>query len=406
MVRWSVSSVWVLILVVLIQLPSVAKDSTEYVLAPVFFVTDRIPFKVNGKIEKFTDRGQALTNTSAGVRYVPVPKRPDILETWSYLESLGWIDQSKLPGVLLDSKEHAEAAAAKLSDYDLQDSQVIGKIKNLPAFSGNPDKKSEVIFFIHGFFNDFADATNTAAELSSYFKRPIVAYAWMTPRHELQPKVMTIPKLHFKVPIPMPDIWQSYRESEVTREHSQERVNAFLAALDLSIGAPNMVLIAHSMGTRLLDQALVCRHGFYEKVPDEQKYAAVIMSNPDLDGRYFTSHALELSDEASIFRVFFVRTDEAMEASRFLHGAHYRLGAANESIFAQLRRTPMKMIDMTEIGSKYTGMMGHDMPCWVLANFHKYKTIDSKQENYWEEQPNKNDSLTIIHRQSKGTRKP
>ena len=217
---------------------------------------------------------------------------------------------------------------------------------------------------------------------------------------------MIIPKLHFKVPIPMPDIWQSYRESEVTREHSQERVNGFLAALDLSVGAPNMVLIAHSMGTRLLDQALLCRHGFYEKVLPEQKYAAVIMSNPDLDGRYFTSHAQELSDETNLFRVFFVKTDEAMEASRFLHGAHYRLGAANPSIFVQLRQTPVKMIDMTEIGSKYTGMMGHDMPCWVLANFHKYQTIDTKQENYWEEQPNKNDSLTIIHRKptSKGKR--
>lgn len=96
MVRWSVSSIWVLILVALIQLASTAKDSTEYVLAPVIFVTDRVPFKVNGETEKFRDLGQALANTSACVRYVLVPKRPDILETWSCLESLGLIDQSQV----------------------------------------------------------------------------------------------------------------------------------------------------------------------------------------------------------------------------------------------------------------------------------------------------------------------
>lgn len=397
------NSLLIVVFSTLISVPAYASEKfSSWVLAPVYFVTDRVPNKVDGKIQKFTDNGQALTNTSAGIMYVPVPKRNDIIVTWETLKSLGWKDESEFQkAVGKDKEQQAKWAAKSISNMDLTDSEVIASIKKLPAFSGSTLNKSELLVFIHGFYNDFDDSIKTGAELSSFFKRPIIVYSWMTPRHELQPKVMTIPKIHWKIPIPMPDIWQSYRESEVTFQHSQERLNALIGALDLSVGAQNMILVAHSMGTRLLDQALICRHGYFDKIPEEKKFSAVIFSNPDLDGRYFTSHADELAEETKNLRVFFVSQDEAMEASRFLHGAHYRLGAPNASIFTQLRQTPIKLVNMSELDTEFIGDMGHSLPCWLLANFHKYQTSDVGGEKYTDEKPFGNDSLTIIHRTKK-----
>lgn len=378
-----------------------AKPHKEYVLAPVFFVTDRILLKTStGKLE-FQDRGQALFNVTGGLKYVPVEKRPDIEQTWEVLSGLGWKD---LPQVAEDNDskalQKAEVAAEKLSEIPIDDSQVISKLKALPQFSsGNSETlTSKLLVFTHGFFNDFDDATKTAADLASNFKRPIVAYCWTTPKHELQTRRIHVPNTKFFIPFKLPSIIESYRESEVTFQQSQERYNMFLKALDYSIGPSNMIVIGHSMGTRLVDQALLCRHGFNEKIRDDEKYSEVMLSNPDLDGRYFTSHCQELADETRKLRVFFVEDDEAMQASKFLHGEQYRLGAPNKGIFSELRQYPVQMVNMSDLDKQTIGTMGHTMPSWVLSNIYKYGTVDGTKQKFLEQLPYGNDSMVVIKR--------
>ncbi|MBX3076091.1 alpha/beta hydrolase [Candidatus Obscuribacterales bacterium] len=370
-------------------------------LAPVYFVTDRVPIKVNGKISKFIDYGQALSNYSAGVRYVPVPVRDDIKAKWSELESLGWIDSAGYPAPdstskKLSQKQRAEFAASQLSDYDLSDSEVIGRIKALPSFAGGGNSSGELVVYVHGFYNSFEDGTAGGAEVASYFKRPVLVYCWTTPKVQVKPNSMPVPLTSLRIPNLTPKIWQSYRESEVTHQHGQDKFTALVQGLSHSFDPTRLVLVAHSMGSRVLDQALLCRYGFYDVVPEDKKFGAILFSNPDIDGKYFASHAEQLSQQAKTMRVFFVKQDGAMEVSRFLHGAHNRLGSPNPGVFAELRKRKVSMVDMSKLGKGQLGTLGHTMPSWLVANFYKYQTSDSTQQKYLDNRPNGDDSMIIV----------
>lgn len=373
----------------LLSIPAIAKE-TDFVLAPVYFVTDRVPVKQNGKIQ-FIDYGQKIDSFSAGVRYVPIPLRDDILKTWTELEAIGWIDKAHFPGPSAptkksDPKSEAIAAAEKLSNYELSDDNITQMLKKFP-------EKTEIVLYVHGFFNSFNDGTDGAAELASYFKSPTIVYCWATPKDAVKPNPVPLPLV--KVPNLTPKIWQSYRESEVTHQQGQERFNALLVALDMNFPG-RLITVAHSMGSRILDQALLCRYGYFDVPPKEKKLKAVIFSNPDMDGRYFATHAQRLCDLAEKVRVFFVAHDGAMKVSRFLHGAHDRLGAPNASISAFIDRSDVSMIDMSQLGNGYLGTLGHTMPCWVVSNMYKHGTIEKERQNYEERRPKGNDKLIII----------
>ncbi len=373
----------------LISLPAYAKQ-TEYVLAPVYFVTDRVPVKQNGRIQ-FRDYGQKIDSFSAGIKYVPVPMRDDIQKTWSELEAKGWIDKAHFPSVAekkkkSDSKSEALEAAEKLSNYELSDEEITRTLKKLPD-------NTEIVLYVHGFFNSFNDGTESAAELTSFFKTPVIVYCWTTPKDEVRPNPVPTPLI--KLPNLTPKIWQSYRESEVTHQHGQERFTALLVSLDMNFPG-RLIPVAHSMGSRLLDQALLCRYGYFELAPKEKRLKEVIFSNPDLDGRYFATHAERLCDQAERVRVFFVAQDGAMKVSKFLHGNHDRLGAPNPSISALIKRSDVSMIDMSKLGKGNLGTLGHTMPSWVLSNMHKYGTIDKEGRSYVERRPNNDDKLIIL----------
>ncbi len=378
-----------LIFCLLISLPALAKDS-EFVLAPVYFVTDRVPVKENGKIH-FIDYGQKLDGFSAGIRYVPVPMREDIQKTWAELEAQGWIDKEHFPKTANSSKNasprsQAIEAAAQLSRYEMADDEIIKALKKLP-------ENTEIVLYVHGFFNSFNDGTDGAAELTSYFKTPVIAYCWTTPKDQVKPNPIPTPLL--SLPNLTPKIWQSYRESEVTHQQSLERFTSLLVALDMSFPG-RLVPVAHSMGSRILDQALICRYGYFDKAPKEKRLKEVIFSNPDLDGRYFATHAERICDQAQKVRVFFVSHDGAMKVSAYLHGNHKRLGAPDEAVSAYLDKSDVSLIDMSKLGKGNLGTLGHTMPCWVISNIHKYETIDKEGLNYVERRPKGNDKLIII----------
>ncbi len=198
-------------------------------------------------------------------------------------------------------------------------------------------------------------------------------------------------------PIPIvTELLESYRQSEVTYQHSQERYDAFMKACEYAFGAPNMVLVAHSMGNRLLDQWLLCRDGYNQSIQETSKYREVIMSNPDLDGRYFLSHIDRLCDETKCLRVFFSFKDRAIGFSKSIHGEYYRVGSPNDSLFAQLRHSHVHLVNMTDLDRDWNDMVGHTMPCWLVASFHKYGTVRTSLTNYVETRPYNNDEMIII----------
>lgn len=402
--KLSFDIVVVLFVYVLCASPSFAASTEDsFVYAPVYFVTDRIPVKKDGTVN-FMDTGQALSKYSSGVKYVPLAFRSDLQATWEHLSSIGWKKQEDLDTDSANSKPTKIADAQKIADsfskYWLKedsDSDLTKEIKQLPAFSGGASSSSgELIVYVHGFYNSFDDSIAGAADLSSWFKRPVLVYCWTTPKERIKSNSLKIPFSPIKVKNLTPKIWQSYRESEVTHQHGQQKFNHLIEALSISFKPSNMILIAHSMGSRLLDQALLYRHSFYSQPEEEVKFKSIIFSNPDIDGKYFASHVDDLSDQTKSLKVFFVKHDGAMEVSTFLHGAHNRLGAPDKSIFAELRKGKVSMIDMSNLGKGELGTIGHTMPSWLIANMHKYNTADGTRTKYLEEKPNGDDSMIVI----------
>lgn len=372
-----------------LSLPTIAKES-EFVLAPVYFVTDRVPVKKQGKIN-FIDYGQKLDSVSAGIRYVPVPLREDIKKTWSDLEAQGWLDKDHFPeststGRKVSLKERAAQAAERLSKYDLSDDEIVKILKKLP-------ESTEIALYVHGFYNSFNDGTEGAAELTSYLKTPVIVYCWTTPKDHVKPNPVPTPLV--KIPNLTPKIWQSYRESEVTHQHGQDRFTSLLVSLDMSFPG-RLIPIAHSMGSRILDQALLSRYGYFDVAPKDKKLKEVIFSNPDIDGRFFATHAERICDQAQKVRVFFVGHDGAMKVSAYLHGDHKRLGAPDAAIAAYITNSNVSMIDISKLGKGTLGTLGHTMPCWVISNLHKYDTVDKEGRSYLERRPKGNDKLIII----------
>lgn len=377
-----------LFLLLMFSAPSAhGQNLRKYVFAPVFFVTDRIPEKRNGVVT-FKNEEQAISNTTSGIQYVAVPVRKDIIDTWQNLHSLGWIGSNDDPGAAnlpteaFNNPKRFEASIRALSQIKDSDGETIGAVKKLvQSNDGSNSSRDEVIVYVHGFNNDFNAAMSTGAELSSWFKKPVFVYSWMT-----------------KSVVPVPsELLESYRQSEVTYQHSQERYDAFMKALEYAVGAPNMVLIAHSMGNRLLEQWLLVRHAYNDLIPESSQYREVIMSNPDVDGRYFLSHIDRLCDETKYLRVFFSTKDRAIEFSKKLHGDYYRMGSPNNSLFAQLRHSKVHLVNMTNLERDWNDLVGHTMPCWLVSSFHKYNSVD-KTAGYTEERPYNDDEMVVLKR--------
>ena len=242
-------------------------------------------------------------------------------------------------------------------------------------------KAKDVLIYIHGFNNSFEVATHTAAKLSFEFGTPVVSYAWATPIRKW-PRIWTlrVKRLPLRFPFFLaPPVMDSYRESEVTSMASQERFRDFLNKVRSEFGSNHVILLAHSMGSRILEETLIQSD---DDVSDDKKLKQVIFSNPDTDGSFFLSHAKRIREKTRMLRIFYSRRDEAMSASRALHGDHFRLGQT-ENIEEELSEYA-NLYDVTKMGRDVIGGHGHAVPIWVISQIYKHGDAPTSVAPYYE----------------------
>ena len=140
------------------------------------------------------------------------------------------------------------------------------------AVAAQPAEAREVMVFVHGFNNTFADGLYRTAQIRHDFEIPGVAvhYSWPS--------------------LSLPFGYAYDRDSALFARDGLEQVLREIART----GSHNMVLVAHSVGSELLMESLrqlriAGAHDIIDRI------SGVVLMSPDIDVQVFRSQAARLS---------------------------------------------------------------------------------------------------------------
>ena len=294
----------------------------RYVEIPVLFGTDRAPgvpeLDGTGRItggEWFTGRRNAADDASYGVVWVSIPDD----HRMGALEKPRWWR--------LQFREDPARHVVALRHERLTRPRFVALAADL--LSGAADH--EALMFVHGYNVTFADAARRAAQLAydlNFTGLPML-YSWASAGTP-----------------------EGYHADENSARWATPHLIDHLRLALSEIGADRVHVIAHSMGNRLLTEALV------QLPPDLlQRLGQLVFAAPDVDAGVFTQLAKAftamLGAAGSPRRTLYASSnDKALLASRFLT-TYPRAGQSGPDIVVVAH---VDTIDATELD---TGLMGH-----------------------------------------------
>jgi len=184
----------------------------------------------------------------------------------------------------------------------------------------------EVFLFIHGYNTSFADAAKRTAQIAydmNYDGVPMF-YSW-----------------------PSRGATRAYLADAATVQVSARHLLGFLEDIVSRSGARKINLIAHSMGSRALTEALelyAARHPAAREV-----FAQVIFAAPDVDADLFVLQAGAMQRLAQRITLYTSNADVALGTSQALHGDAPRAGGGAAPVVAPAFDT----VDMTLLGDDF-----------------------------------------------------
>lgn len=193
------------------------------------------------------------------------------------------------------------------------------------ALAEQPPEQREVVIFVHGFNNTFAEGVFRTAQL----------------KHDLRlPGVIT----HFSWPsLGEPLAYVHDRDSALfSRDGLIEMIHRIRDA-----GPQRIVLIAHSMGSQLTMEAL--RQMALARDPALGRIGGVVLIAPDIDVAVFRQQARAIGTLPQPFLIITSQRDRALQLSARLTGEAARLG--NLQSAEVLRDLPVTLVDVTAFGS-------------------------------------------------------
>lgn len=166
-----------------------------------------------------------------------------------------------------------------------------------------PANQREVMVFVHGFNNTFADGLYRTAQIRHDFDIPGVAvhYAWPSAGNAL-----------------------GYAYDRDSALFARDGLEALLGEI-AAAGSHRIVLVAHSLGSSVTMEALrQLRIGGRDDVL--RRISGVILMSPDLDVDLFRSQALRIDPLPEPFVIFTSQRDRALRISAAITGQRARLG--------------------------------------------------------------------------------
>jgi len=180
----------------------------------------------------------------------------------------------------------------------------------------------EVIVFVHGYNNSFADGIFRAAQLVEDFSLPgqMVHYSWPSAGHPLG---------------------YAYDRDSVlfARDGLEQLLHDVRAA-----GATRILLVGHSLGAMLIMETLrqieIGTPGWARK-----NLNGVVLISPDIDLDLFQAQANRIKTFPQPIMIFTSRNDRVLKLSQRLNGSSARLGSVTDP--AKLANLPVLLFDVS-----------------------------------------------------------
>jgi esterase/lipase superfamily enzyme len=191
------------------------------------------------------------------------------------------------------------------------------------TLAARPQGQREVMVFVHGFNNSFADGLYRTAQIRHDFDVPGVAvhYAWPSAANPLG--------------------YAYDRDSALFARDGLEHLLREIAAE----GAHRIVLVAHSLGSNIAMEAMrQLRIAGRQDVLD--RIGGVILMSPDIDVDVFRSQALRIETLPQPFVIFTSQRDRALRISATITGQRARLG--NLGTVEDVADLEVTLVDLSE----------------------------------------------------------
>jgi esterase/lipase superfamily enzyme len=239
-------------------------------------------------------------------------------------------------------------ASVGMSDWRLDGIEPVpGQIRDVLSFtSGGAD----VLIYVHGFRNTFAESALDAARLSDsiHFRGETLVFSWPSKAGFFD--------------------YAYDRESAVWSRDAFERV---LASLMSNPTTGRVHVVAHSMGTMLALEGLRQLYGRYGDSA-ATRIGAVVFASPDIDRDVFESSIQRIGPLARKITVITALNDRALALSARIAGGVTRVGAAEK---AALEKLGVRVVDASGLG---WGIINHDL---FLSNGEVRRVIKRSVES-------------------------
>ena len=189
-----------------------------------------------------------------------------------------------------------------------------------------PKEQREVVVFVHGFNNNFAEGLYRLAQLSNDMElpNPVVHYSWPSAGNPL-----------------------GYGYDRDSMLFARDGLEELLLTVKAS-GAERILLVGHSMGALLTMETLR-----QMAVSNRRVVGGVILISPDIDVDLFRQQTARIGVLPQPFVIFTSKKDRALRLSARLSGSHVRLGNVQNS--KTLSDIEVTLIDVTEFSDGFSG---------------------------------------------------
>jgi len=288
-------------------------SKAPYTIVKVFFGTNRKPLdSPTNNIEFGTERQSKLT---LGEAWVTIPRD----HRMGKMESPHWYKLEFSEDI---AKDVVLARAVLFTKKDF-----VNRINN--ALDRTSTK--EALVFIHGYNVNFPDAIKETGQLTYDlgFHGVALAYSWPS-----QGKLI--------------EHW-AYTADENNAQWSASHLEEFLKILATNLKAERIHLVAHSMGNRVMLEAL-------KNLKDKGLYDDIIMAAPDIDADFFKADCIPYVVGTNVQVTLYASSnDKAMKIAKTLNGHYLRAGEAGESIvvYPGMDSVDASLVDTDLVGHSY-----------------------------------------------------
>jgi esterase/lipase superfamily enzyme len=254
--------------------------------------------------------------------------------------------------LVVDATRHFQLASIQPADRDEFYARLRGAIESDPGKSA--------FVFVHGFHNTFEDAAFRTAQIAHdmNFTGAPIFFSWPS-----QGAVL--------------DYLTDAKNVETTALH----LRAFLEELHRESGATRIHLLAHSMGSRALAQAVEDMHG---RFPEGNNFGQLVFAAPDIARDLLEQKILALAQVTRGVTLYASAHDSALRLSRALQGeSEQSYQRAGETYPAPMVAPPMQTVDVSEASTGHSYISDSPLMLSDLAGLLGGSRVLSEQsENY------------------------